>query len=421
MAKAVVCRGAAVVITSSTGRWTSGPGSWPLSLLARRVASLKLDVNPVAQAAAPRFASTIGSIGQRDAAHEQRHRMPQPRHREKSLWEQWRSAPKRLPVAILIAIVVLAIATIVADQVSKDDITREAIAVVAFLLIALDILAFFGFPAFGVVAAVFAFAGLGGANLADLLPEGPRDVTKAYCPKAGPKAAFNGTVFENVPSDGAAVRSEANTGSEIVERYTANCRQNFKAWCIGEVQKDLALSTPDGLWYELSSDKGLMASATVKVRRPPLNLPFSRCEGGRDPPVRPSFVSPQPKTVTKKAVLEVDAPRAPFVGLVAYFADKPGASESAAWHFVAQDLKPSDGISSDWEIRAVPGRLTRPQPVVLAAVPCLAAGVPADRQATLAVRVAVTASANRPASGALTPSGRELAAGRREACRFQAP
>jgi hypothetical protein len=332
-------------------------------------------------------------------------------------WERARASRHRTPVAIAFALVALGLAVLVADNVSKGDITREAIASVAFLLVAVDLLVFFGPTVFGIVGAAFAFASISGAQIADLLPDGPRDPTVAYCPDAGPAGEFSGTVFKNVPEDGAAVREEANTDSEIVERYTPRCRQHFRAWCIGETRTDLALRTPDALWYELSSRRGYMASATVKVREPPVNLRFNRCPGGRPPAVRPTIVGPRGPTIRGKVTVEAEAPRAPFVGFVAYFADKPGQPASATWHFIAQDVKAADGISASWDTRSVPGRNRGSRPAVVAAVPCYTAAVPAHVQGMKAYRVGDPGA--RPVGRELTPGGGELVEARRQACKFQ--
>lgn len=327
---------------------------------------------------------------------------------------EWRY---RLPVVVAVVVITLGIAVLLAAVTSKADISRPAIASGAFLLIALALLAFFDGKVLAAVAAVLAFASISGAQIADLLPAGKRAPGEAYCPGAGPPGEVAGTVFDNVPKDGAAVREEANTDSNIVERYSGNCRQNLRSWCIGEAQPDLALGTPDAIWYELSTRRGYIASATVKVRQPPTNVAFSRCPGGGAVAVRPMIVAPRGPTLAGKVTVEAEAPRAPFVGFVAYFADDAGDPESAAWHFVAQDSKTTDGVSAEWDTRSVPGRSRGAQPAVLAVVPCYAAGVPADVQDLKAFRVGV--KGQRRAPGDLNPVGSELATGRRAACKFR--
>jgi hypothetical protein len=269
----------------------------------------------------------------------------------------------------------------------RDDLSRSLIGAVALVLCAATALAIFGLKGPQILVAVLAALGavvaVGGGTVSvdALLSDGPpREGAIVNCPPAPPDDAYHGYVAET-DLGYAHLRTEPNleTG-EVLLRYPPGCDLQFVGYCIGEPKIHWRFHVPDPIWFHALGDfrDGYIARADIRAGPGPNGVQLDEdCPGDEPPPATPEITSPLERELKGPIEITAAAPHASEVGFAVYYDDLPGEGTSATWHQIGIDVNTSDGISTHWDTRSIPGQsLKRPASLTIAAVACLGLDFP---------------------------------------------
>jgi len=312
----------------------------------------------------------------------------------------------------------------------RDELSRSLIGAMALVLCAVSALVIFGVQGPKTLVAVFATFGavvaIGGgkANVGALLSDGPpQEGAIVNCPPQPPDRAPHGFVAE-VGSGYALLRSDPNLSAHVPLRYPSGCELRFTSYCIGEPKLHWRFHDPDPVWFYALGDfhPGYIAGADIRAGPRANSLPFKRCPG-EPSPARPEITAPLEHTLKGPIEITAAAPNTTEVGFAAYYEDRPGRPQSATWHQLGVDLNTSNGVSSDWDTRSIPGQSLRmPTRLTIAAVPCLGLDFPfyKDGRVSAGVRSYIAANRSGPIPAPLTPTEASMPDAGEAACNNQA-
>jgi len=216
-----------------------------------------------------------------------------------------------------------------------------------------------------VAAAVVAVVAVGAGGDDDDDDRGPRLGADACLRPGESERQFHGTTtLPNVPvRQGPGLRF-----TPIGKPLPLGCNLNFIEVCIGDEVDDYAThrsGTPDVQWFKLADGPGYVASARIKGNPPEGKVPEA-CPGGKHPPGPVRLVRPRPDRVKGTVSLAARITNTPIVGFAVY--------NGREWKQIEWDDEPDGVAEVEWDSRDLRG------PVTVAAVACLASGVPYDAQ-----------------------------------------
>lgn len=226
----------------------------------------------------------------------------------------------------------------------------------------------------------------------------------AQCPGVARGSAFIGSVI-SAPDTAIRDTPGVNPANRILHRYPTDCVLGFKGFCLGTPVNDSSNKLPDGRWFELQGQGGVVSSANIRniaVGGPadPAEARPSACHGGA------KSYAPLVLRKPRRGVLRATSRSAgsiPYVGFAIEFDDGSG---KVSWHRLRPDLDPAGGIEG--RIKVANFR----RPALALATICLGAEVPAAGATDSSVH-----GLGRPAPPS-TPTA--LAAGRTTACSLSA-
>lgn len=298
----------------------------------------------------------------------------------KALWEAIQRNRRPLLLMFGIWIVIAVAAYLVSRSYWRDDLSRSLIGAVTLVAFAATALAVFGakgpqmlitiVAAFGAVVAI----GGGTVKLDSVLSDGPpQEGAVVNCPPEPDEAARHGFVA-STDLGFAHLRSEPSLSAEVLLRYPPGCELELLRYCIGEPKVHWRFRVPDPVWFWADGDfrDGWIARADIRAGPGAGSLPREGCVGGKHEPLRPEITAPLQRGLSGAMEIVAAAPYATHVGFAVYYENVPGSTESARWHQISMDVNPSDGITSRWDTRSVPGQSgASAAPLTLIAVACL--------------------------------------------------
>ena len=336
-------------------------------------------------------------------------------------WPESVSTSRRAILAAVAFAGLLGAAILAADAFWRDDLPRSTIAAIALGMFLVAVLWLFGSQVTkaGIAALTtmsFVLVAAGSAlDISSTFPDGPPPQGALVdCPDLPDDHGFDAVVAPT--SFGYAnLQREPDLASAIELRYPSDCELAFDGYCLGESKSDWRFHESDPVWFRHQGDRGFVPSADLKTG-PPLHLdrlPSSECGSEGESPRRPEITAPITRRLQGPIEITVASPRALQVGFAVYYEEVPDHRRSAAWHQIAADLNPADGITAHWDTRSVPGQGRRdPASIVILAAPCLGLGFAAQKADQ---RHYVVANRGGQPPMALQPSPDSLD-GRQEAC-----
>ncbi len=236
--------------------------------------------------------------------------------------------------------------------------------------------------------------------------------TGACVASTATNAVFAGKTY----GDGADVRAGASTKTAIVLHYLPGCVLSFSGYCIGQVQTDLTVGSPDSRWFELVGG-GVVPSATVHGN-PPATLTPRAC---------PNSV-PGPTSITLSVLSDTGSPgfvrlqaggsHVQIAGYAAYYATAGATDAAPTWHQLAFGPVSGGSFTVPWHVSLIKSSQAGQLPTDVAGVPvvavaCLGGGGPTSVTAARGVPLADPTSAQ-----ALTLTAPDLVAAEKAACRY---
>lgn len=291
--------------------------------------------------------------------------------------------------AAAIIAVLFVIRAVVADSggVNGESALRAlTIAFVAFSLLAL--LVFFRrYGLQNVAAAGALFAGTF-ALVDAAIPISPDLRLAPACP---------GARVSNVPylavtgDNGVNVRAGPGRDFLQLDRLAGGCTVGFVSYCFGEPYPDLnqdGLNTPDLRWLRLPSG-GFVHAGVVRSQDPEGSVPFASCPGGEAPPTTPQLLIDDRGSPDHLWKLAAVSPDAAVIGFAGYDPPRRGTHlHRSNFDWIRLDTRRVDGFTAAVGLgRGLEELAVSRRAIYIAAVPCLAAEVPADVAKILRVTV----------------------------------